>query len=513
MLVNLLSAAIQGIEAYLIRIEVSLSRGIRFSLVGLPDSAVKESHERIVSALRTNHMDLPRHQITINMAPAAIRNEGTSFDLPLAVALMAAGEYVPASALDNTLFIGELSLDGSLQPVKGILPIAIMAVEKGINRLILPEANVLEASIVDNITLYGLHNLSEVASVLKGEGSLKPFERTAGEKSVINETASVDLADIKGQEAVKRALEIACAGGHNLLLIGPPGSGKTMLSKAIPGILPSMTLQESLETTKIYSVAGKTSSTQSLIQQRPFRAPHHSLSDIALIGGGTKPQPGEISLAHNGVLYLDELPEFKRHVLETLRQPLEDKTIRIARSQYAIEYPASFMLVASMNPCPCGYYNDPATHCVCSPGEIQRYVHKLSGPLLDRIDIQVEVLPVSFEQLCQTRQAESSQRVRERITEARYRQQCRLATDKKTTASCNACLSSTEFRKYTPLDSACLQLLEQAMKRFHLSARAFDRILKVCRTIADLEGSDTIKTAHLAEAMQYRTLDKSKWGQ
>lgn len=508
MLVNLISAAIFGIHAIPVRIEVHLSKGIRFSLVGLPDNAVRESHERIVSALQVNDMDVPRKQIVINMAPADIRKEGTSYDLPLAVAIMAAGEYISTTSLENTLFIGELSLNGQLNGVRGILPVSVMAKQLGIKRIILARSNAEEAAVVEGLDVFGLDNLGEVAAFLKGTLKINPATPSNTERPNETGKSDLDFCDVRGQELVKRAVEVACAGGHNMIMIGPPGAGKTMIAKCIPGILPPMSLQESLETTKIHSVAGKTDSTLSLVRTRPFRSPHHSISAIALIGGGAKPQPGEISLAHNGVLFLDELPEFQRHVLEVLRQPLEERSIIISRADYNVEYPAGFMLVASMNPCPCGYFNHPAKQCVCGPGQVQKYLTRISGPLMDRIDIQVEIIPVTFDKMNEQRPAENSSAIRDRVIEAREIQEIRFKGLDGVFS--NAQMSVRQLRKYSKPDESGLQLIKTAMNKYNLSARAYDRILKVSRTIADLEKSEIIKSNHIAEAIQFRLLDKTK---
>lgn len=508
MLVNLISAAILGIHAIPVRIEVHLSKGIRFSLVGLPDNAVRESHERIISALQVNDMDVPRKQIVINMAPADLRKEGTSYDLPLAVAIMAAGEYITTASLENTLFIGELSLNGQLNGVKGILPVSVMAKQLGIKRIILARSNAEEAAVVEGLEVFGLGNLGEVAAFLNGTLKIDPAVPSNLEKTNESGNSDLDFCDVKGQELVKRAVEVACAGGHNMIMIGPPGAGKTMIAKCIPGILPPMSLQESLETTKIHSVAGKTDSTISLVRTRPFRSPHHSISAVALIGGGARPQPGEISLAHNGVLFLDELPEFQRHVLEVLRQPLEERSIIISRAEYNVEYPAGFMLVASMNPCPCGYFNHPTKQCLCGPGQVQKYITRISGPLMDRIDIQVEIIPVTFDKMNEQRPAENSSVIRDRVIDAREIQEMRFKGLEG--VFCNAQMSVRQLRKYSKPDETGLQLIKTAMNKYNLSARAYDRILKVSRTIADLEKSEIIKSNHIAEAIQFRMLDKTK---
>ena len=511
MLVKLISAAIQGVGAQPVWIEVHLSRGIRFSLVGLPDNAVRESHERIVSALQVNGMDLPRKQIVINMAPANLRKEGTSYDLPLLVGIMAAGDFIPVDSLENSLFIGELSLDGHLQPVRGILPVAVLAHEMGLKRLILPVENASEAAVVEGLDVYGMKDIKEVVQFLKQELKKDPQKSPDFSLDCTNNAKYTDFSDVKGQENVKRSIEVACAGGHNLIMIGPPGAGKTMIANCIPGILPPMTLQESLETTKIHSVAGKTDSVNALLIERPYRSPHHSISSIALIGGGCKPQPGEISLAHNGVLFMDELPEFQRSVLEVLRQPLEERKIRISRANYAIDYPAGFMLVASMNPCPCGYYNHPDKPCACTPGQVQKYLNRISGPLLDRIDLQIEITPVSYDKLNERRDAESSDDIRKRVMIARNIQLERFKN--RPDIFCNAQMTTRDIRRFAPLNQTGQNILMMAMKKLNLSARAYDRILKVSRTIADLENSDEIQVQHVAESIQYRTLDRENWGQ
>ena len=510
MLVKTFAAAVQGINATLITIEVNHSKGIKFFLVGLPDNAVKESHERIMSALEHNKIPVPRRQVVINMAPADIRKEGSAYDLPLAIGILAAMETISAERLSDYLLMGELSLDGTLKPIKGALPIAILARELGYKGLILPEENAREAAVVNQLDVYGAKNIVAVVDFFNGESSMEPLVVNTREEffSKINQF-DVDFSDVKGQESVRRAIEVACAGSHNIILIGPPGAGKSMMSKRIPTILPPLTLNEALETTKIHSVAGKLDGQTSLMTQRPFRSPHHTISDVALVGGGTFPQPGEIPLAHNGVLFLDELPEFKRTVLEVMRQPLEDRRITISRAKFSIDYPASFMLVASMNPCPCGYYNHPEKACVCAPGMVQRYLSRISGPLLDRIDMHIEIVPVPFEQLAEAEPSESSDAIRTRVMRARNIQEERFKDYPG--VYCNAQMSSKLLRKFAQPDEAGQQLLKQAMSRMNLSARAYDRILKVARTIADLEGAEQIEEHHLAEAINYRNLDKEGW--
>ena len=512
MLVKTYSAAVNGLEVTTVTVEISLMRGVMFHLSGLADAAVKESHDRIVAALQNNGYKFPVADITVNMAPADLRKEGSGYDLPLAIGILAAMEKVDAGILDKYMLVGELGLDGRLQPVRGALPIAIRARKEKFKGLIVPKQNIREAAVVNNLDVYGMDCLADVVAFLNGTMQIEPTRIDTRREFYEHQSSfELDFADVRGQETVKRAMEVAAAGGHNMIMIGPPGSGKSMMAKRLPSILPPLSLAESLETTQIHSVAGKLGKGMSLISQRPFRSPHHTISQVALVGGGLNPQPGEISLAHNGVLFADELPEFNKATLEVLRQPLEDRKITISRAKYTIEYPCSFMFVASMNPCPCGYFNDPTHHCVCTPGQIQRYMNKISGPLLDRIDIQCEITPVPFKDISKAQPGEPSSVIRERVIKARLIQEERFKDVKG--IHCNAMMTERMIHQYAEPDEAGINLLRMAMERLNLSARAYNRILKVARTIADLEGSEKVCPEHLAEAINYRNLDRSDWAE